>query len=133
MKKRHKPFFFCWLPLFIYCLLIFIQSSFPAAVEEPSLPHADKLGHFLVYGLLAILFFRAFRTTFLRNNEDCLMLLSMLASVLYGVSDEIHQYFVPSRNADMADVLADTMGSMCGVFFYWLSEKHIDCNGFWRG
>jgi VanZ family protein len=43
-------------------------------------------------------------------------MLSILSSSLYGMSDEVHQYFVPQRNADIMDFFADVMGSICGVY-----------------
>jgi VanZ family protein len=43
------------------------------------------------------------------------VVLSVLASSIYGISDEIHQYFVPSRMADIADVAANTVGSFMGA------------------
>jgi len=46
------------------------------------------------------------------------MILSILLSSLYGISDEIHQHFVPSRNADVMDVMADILGSILGVYLY---------------
>ncbi len=118
MKQTYNNFIFYWVPAIVYCVFIFIQSEFPSAVKTRDIPHIDKLIHFLGYGLLGILFFRAFRTTSLKENADRLMLVSMAASALYGVSDEIHQYYVPFRSADIADALADTLGSVYGVFFY---------------
>ena len=47
-----------------------------------------------------------------------MVILSVVLSSLYGVSDEIHQYFVPFREADLLDVLADTLGSIMGVYIY---------------
>lgn len=118
--KKYDIFLFYRLPVFIYCAAIFIQSSYPSAVHAPEIPHIDKLVHFLGYGLLGILFFRAFRISRLGKTPDSLMLMSIAASALYGISDEIHQYYVPSRSADIIDVLADTLGSIYGVFFYEL-------------
>lgn len=48
----------------------------------------------------------------------------MLASTLYGISDELHQYYVPYRNADLMDVLADMFGSVCGVYFFNYLQIH---------
>jgi len=45
-----------------------------------------------------------------------LILWSIAAATCYGISDEIHQYFVPLRDADLLDFLADMAGSICGVF-----------------
>lgn len=119
-KTKYYIFIFYRLPVFIYCTAIFIQSSYPSAVHAPEFPHIDKLIHFSGYGLLGILFFRAFRVSRFGKNPDVLMLISMAASALYGISDEIHQHYVPSRSADIMDVWADTLGSICGVFFYEL-------------
>ena len=46
--------------------------------------------------------------------------LSILCSSLYGISDELHQHFVPFRNADLMDALADIIGSVWGVYVYKL-------------
>ena len=125
MKEKYNLILFYWLPVFIYCLLIFIQSSYPSPIHAPDLPHTDKLVHFLGYGLLGILFFRAFGT--LRFNSGVVTRLSIVSSTIYGLSDEIHQYYVPFRSADITDLLADALGSFCGVFFYHLfMVKHRD-------
>lgn len=36
----------------------------------------------------------------------------MLIAVFYGISDEIHQYFVPGRHCSLHDVFADTFGAL---------------------
>jgi VanZ family protein len=82
------------------------------------LPYLDKVLHFLAYALLGILFLRAFKTSRIKNNVKLMLILSILLSFLYGVSDEIHQYFVPYRNADLMDVLADMFGAITGVYIY---------------
>ena len=40
-------------------------------------------------------------------------------TVLYGLSDEIHQRFVPGRVADVRDLMADTIGALVGVVLVW--------------
>jgi VanZ family protein len=42
----------------------------------------------------------------------------VLSTALYGLSDEVHQYFVPFRTADPLDLLADALGGALGVLFY---------------
>jgi len=78
----------------------------------------DKLLHFLVYALLSAMILRALRRHYEDNRFAPAMMLSIGLSVLYGISDEFHQSFVPSRSADSADVLADLLGSISGVFLY---------------
>jgi len=115
---RYKNFLFYWFPILFYCLIIFIQSSYPSPETAPDLPCFDKLLHFSAYAVLGALFLRAFKTTGLKNNPNLLIILSIYASSFYGISDELHQYFVPCRNADIMDALADILGSICGVFLF---------------
>ena len=85
------------------------------------MPHVfgfDKLLHFIAFACLGALFFRAFRTLRIKDNLKLILTLSILLSSLYGISDEIHQHFVPYRNADVLDALADILGSVFGGFVY---------------
>jgi len=109
-----------WFPVFLYCLLIFIQSSYPSPESVPDWPNIDKLLHVAVYALLGALFLRAFKTLRIQHNLKLVMILSILLSSLYGISDEIHQHFVPFRDADFMDALADMIGSVGGVYGYQL-------------
>ena len=97
-------FFRYWFPLIAYCLLIFLQSSFPSIESVPELPYIDKLLHFFAYAVLGALFLRAYKTLQIRNNLKFLIILSVLSSSLYGISDEMHQYFVPSRSFEYVDI-----------------------------
>ena len=114
----YKNFLFYWFPIIFYCLIIFIQSSYPSPETVPDLPCMDKVLHFSAYAFLGALFSRAFKTTRLKDNIKLVIILSILASSLYGIGDELHQYFVPCRNADIIDALADIFGSICGVYLF---------------
>lgn len=117
--NRIYNFVFYWFPILIYCLLIFIQSSRPSFKSIPdNVAHIDKLLHFAAYVLLGALFARAFRTLSTKNNLRLIMMVSIVLASLYGISDEIHQAFVPFRDGDIMDALADILGSICGVFVY---------------
>ena len=119
-RSKLRNFFICWLPLVIYCLAIYIQSGQPGLKHIPDVRFLDKFLHFGAYGLLGILFFRAYETLPLKANKTLLILLSIGSATLYGISDEIHQYFVPSRTADIADMAADSVGSIIGVIAAWM-------------
>jgi VanZ family protein len=41
--------------------------------------------------------------------------------IVYAISDEWHQSFVPSRTASTMDVLLDTLGFICGSFCFYTS------------
>jgi len=123
-------FFRYWFPLITYCILIFLQSSFPSIESIPELPYTDKLIHFFVYAVLGALFLRAYKTLQIRNNLKLLLILSVLSSSLYGISDELHQYFVSSRSAEWMDILADILGSVFGVFIYQYITARLTDNRF---
>jgi VanZ family protein len=44
----------------------------------------------------------------LRNNAT---LLAIITATLYGVTDEVHQYFVPGRILSHFDIIANGIGS----------------------
>ncbi len=59
-----------------------------------------------------------FRALFFSRRQmgvPVLLLISVLAATLYGVSDEFHQYFVPGRCASAGDLFIDMIGSSCGA------------------
>lgn len=120
MSLRYKNFVLRWLPLIAYCAFIYLQSAYPAPEKLPSFILMDKMLHFAAYAFMGILFYRAYQTLRIKNNGKMLFLLSVVSASLYGISDEIHQHFVPSRNADILDVAADTIGAVCGVYLYQL-------------
>lgn len=123
-QSKLRKFLICWLPLIIYCLAIYLQSGQPGPQHLPDVRFLDKFLHVGAYGLLGILFFRAYETLPLKTSKNLLILISIGSAALYGISDEIHQYFVPSRQADVMDVIANTIGSICGVYsYYWWKNR----------
>ena len=123
MPPKVKNFTYYWLPLIAYCLIIYIQSSYPSPQTLPSFEFSDKLMHFGAYAVLGVMFYRAYQTLPCETITQRLMLLSMISASLYGVSDEIHQSFVPYRNGSFTDVIADVLGAVCGVYLYHRWKK----------
>ena len=82
---------------------------------------SDKLLHGLEYGVLGILLYRAFHQT---TRTLVSIILAIICSVGFGISDEIHQWFVPNRQIDIWDLLADTLGaSIFIVLWVFLTKK----------
>jgi VanZ family protein len=109
-----------------YSCLIFYMSS-RESVEGPGLDLVpfDKAGHLAEYTILGFLLYLSLHYSFLDHsflkrfyNTEVVMnaTTATLIGSLYGVTDEIHQYYVPGRSADPFDVLADVMGVALGVF-----------------
>jgi VanZ family protein len=102
-----------WAPALLWAAAIFFLSSRTVLVEMPSLLGWDKLQHCVAYaaGGAAIAYG-------LNAPAHRFAWTAALLGSLYGVSDEIHQYFVPSRSSDWRDWVADTVGVLAGVFLY---------------
>lgn len=98
-----------WAPAAAWAGLLFLASSTPD-VGEVGLPLGDKLGHFGLYTVLGIALAYARRHSALGPAHWALILIG----VLYGISDEWHQSFVPGREPELADLLADTLGVCAG-------------------
>ena len=125
MSSMLKRLTLYWLPLIIYCIAIYIQSDLPASEHIPSFEFSDKILHFLAYAVMGVLFYRAYQTLRIKGDPRMLILLSVVSASLYGISDEIHQYFVPFRDASIFDAVANMLGAVCGVYLYhrWVISR----------
>ena len=100
--------------------LIFYLSSQPS-IEAPALfPGQDKLFHLIAFGVLGLLTMGSLQAPRAGYSPRQVWLV-VLAVTLYGILDEIHQYFVPGRSADVYDALADASGALLGAWtMYYL-------------
>jgi VanZ family protein len=111
--KSQKPgALFLWAPVLAYMALIFVLSSIS---HPPPLPgQTDKGAHAILYAGLGLLFARAL-TRGWRGVTPRTLLYCVIFGAVYGASDEFHQYFNPPRDAEVLDVVADTIGSGIGA------------------
>lgn len=126
-SSRLRPI---WLygPTILYCVLIFALSAQPAL---PSTPGGDKVAHLVAYSILGLL---AVRSLFFSTRWAAwqVVLVSTVFGCLYGLSDEIHQSFVPGRDASGFDWLADATGAFLGsaaatslCFMIWRDRRRF--------
>ncbi len=108
--------------LTIFCTLIFWFSHQSGLPSIQLFPHQDKFVHFSEYALLGFLAWRCFRH--LIKRIEILFILSLVFCSVYGALDEIHQYFIPNRNADILDWVADTIGSGISITTMALHRLH---------
>jgi VanZ family protein len=118
-----------WIPVFLYCSLIFFLSSQSNPTRYIptyfAFPFSDKLVHGVEYGLLGILLYQAFKHT---SHTIRSVSLAIICALAFGISDEIHQWFVPHRHADMWDVLADAIGAIFFIVVWiFLSRLYRSC------
>ena len=110
-----------WAPVVIYMALIFVGSSIS---RPPDLPSAigDKGAHALLYFGLGALFVRALAGGSWRPFGARTGLRAVAYSTVYGVTDEIHQMFVPPRTAEVADLVADAAGAAAAVIVIYAAH-----------
>jgi VanZ family protein len=119
---RKHPWVHLWLPVAAWMGVIFYLSA------QPDLPHVDSglLGkliscgaHALEFGVLAVLLARAM------DGQPRALLIAFVVAVLYGVSDEFHQSFVPGRTPDVLDLVCDGLGAAVGLAVYWVVRRRV--------
>jgi VanZ family protein len=93
---------------------IFVMSSIPDIGPLPG-DISDKTGHSTAYAVLALLVLYALADGRVAAVTLRTMLLAAVIASLYGVTDELHQRFVPGRSPDLLDVRADALGALVGV------------------
>ncbi len=106
-----------WLPVALYMAAIFYLSAQSSPPGPGMIP--DKVAHAVEYFVLAVLLFRAMAGGLPAPLRARWAGLTMLISVGYAFSDEFHQSYVPWRNADVADLFADTIGAAAGLIACW--------------
>lgn len=100
-----------WLPPLAWAAAIAWESSrsnpLPPALE--GILSQDKLLHAAAYAALALLLARALWRTGVGARRWPAIAVALASA--YGVTDEVHQLFVPNRSADPRDWVADTLGA----------------------
>ena len=124
--ERSKRLFYYWVPVVLYAGFIVYLSSQPFPHEQvPKLFERvnDKLLHALEFGVFGVLCFRAFLFASGSQLRPFASILAILVAMMFGVTDEFHQYFIPLREADGWDWIADSIGAVMSVKMYeWWVE-----------
>lgn len=102
---------------------IFLLSS------QPDLPHLasapleaarNALAHLGEYAVLAVLLLRAGEAVPSHHRS---WIFPLILTLLYALSDEIHQQFVSGRTASSADLAFDVLGASLGSLLFWRLPK----------
>ncbi len=92
------------------------RSIIPDFVRVKVTFYVRKAAHFTAFMLLGILTVSALRVD-VKRFLPC-GIVSFGICVLYAVSDEVHQLFVPGREGRLLDVGIDTAGALCGILLF---------------
>ncbi len=133
-----------WLPIVLWFALIFVASSDQDSAQRSSriigpllrwlfheMPEdtvgalvlfVRKCAHLTVFGILALLFWRAFRKPVKHDARPWSWREArhaLIGVVIYAITDEVHQAFTPNRQGSSVDVLIDTVGGAAGLLALW--------------
>ncbi len=107
-------------------LLLYLELSSIIDLVHYTYDHKDKVLHMALYfgfGVLLHFTFKNSKNVFLRRYAA---ILAIILGILYGITDEFHQSFVPGRSSSEWDVLADSIGviiAQAGIIV--LTIKHF--------
>ena len=104
-----------WSPVLIWAALIFVISAQPNLrfVPDEGLDFVvRKIGHMGVFGILALLLWRALAATVAWRRSGAW---AFALTVLYAASDELHQGLVAGRHPSAFDVGVDATGALIAL------------------
>jgi VanZ family protein len=126
-----------WLPVILWAGVIFFLSSFanpyqallPKSIQDGTTIHlinntfqTEKIGevsHLFAYFVLGCLIKQALN----HSSLSSVIYLPWGIAILYSLSDEFHQLFVPGRTFQLIDLALDSFGALIGILLYsWVSS-----------
>ncbi|MDR1948726.1 MAG: VanZ family protein [Spirochaetaceae bacterium] len=102
-------------PAPLIVIAIWVLSSQSILPQPKGILGFDKLQHLIAYCALAgsiVLWFPQKRRIF---RGFWMVLPAALIASAYGIIDELHQYFVPGRDCNVWDWIADSLGAVIGA------------------
>jgi len=101
-----------WLPPLLWAGVILFATSVPPSLVPRRLSSYDKVVHFSMYGVLAMLLARYVLGGAVAVRAAIVTVACVTA---FGAADEWHQKFIPGRSTEFADWVADSAGALFGA------------------
>lgn len=101
--------------------IFFLSHQQGDTLDLPKLPQLDKVGHVSIYCLLGLGAYFACPPKLRVESPFLVGCGVVLFCLVYGFTDEIHQYFIPGRFASGWDLVADGIGGLLAMLavFCW--------------
>lgn len=100
-------------------LLIAYMSSIPDWSFSSNGSLSEKIisnfAHIPAYAVLTFLWLKSFKITRFGSRHNLISFLIFLGLIVFAISDEIHQSFVPGRSASFMDIGLDLLGILLGL------------------
>ena len=125
MNEQVKHFFRYQFPAIAWAVIIYLISSVPGS-KIPKFAHLinDKIIHASIFFIFGLLVYRSLEPRVKPETFNWTRLfISIGAVIIYGLSDEFHQGFVPGRTEDILDATADSVGGICSGIVVYVQYK----------
>jgi len=110
---------------FLVAIIILVLSLIPINTSVGSglldFPHADKVAHFMLYGLLSFILLHELHRNF--KGKISIILFTLILCLSYGGMIEIFQSFIDGRSSEAYDLLADFIGSIMAIPAFYLFKR----------
>ena len=104
--------------------IIFFLSNQPGDfIQLPDIFGFDKVAHLIAYTVLAATFLYGIHPFSHGSNRMAYVIAAVFFCILFGISDEFHQSFIPGRSVSIWDVVADTLGGLLAAGFWYKRSK----------
>jgi len=112
-----------WLLVTVWAAIILVLCGMPPQdvdkVKFFDLPYMDKIVHFALYFVLAMLVMAVLTLNSHLKTSRWTYIITITICLLYGWLIEVLQRaFFPGRSFEWLDVVADTAGAVVGVLLY---------------
>jgi VanZ family protein len=119
LEKHNK---ISWIITSIIAIAIFYISSLSSAPGS-SIPGNNLKPN--IYHFTAFFFLSFFLSiSLVKGKYNKFIPIAIVISILYGISDEIHQFFVPGRVLSLSDIFLNTLGIASASLIYFISIKY---------
>ncbi len=106
-----------WMITIIIAIAIFYISSLTFAGVAPGTSLKALLYHLTAFFFLGLFLL----ISLVKGKAENLVIVAVLIAVIYGITDEIHQFFVPGRASAISDVLVNNVGITFAFLVYYIS------------
>ena len=103
-----------WIITILIAIIIFYVSSLSFPSGKPTFPWKPILYHF--YAFLCLSAFLLISLT--KGENKKFIKFAIILAIIYAISDEIHQLFIPTRFFAISDILTDSAGIFSALMIY---------------
>ena len=126
LDPANKKFISYFLPVIIWAGFIFAVSSTTGNKIPHLFAYQDIVFHIFEYAVFAWFIHRALKNYYPNLPNFRCFYLTVIVSIIYAISDELHQAYVPYRDPSALDAMIDTLGAIAGsLFFYYITKRSV--------